>query len=88
MDQNGRNAREVKRDGPVVAWTSEGRGGKRYLALFNRSDAPVNVQHDYAFYGLTGRYRARDVWKGVAVDGRAVSASVPAHGSLLLELSR
>ena len=87
IDQNGRDARQVNRDGAVVAWTSTGRTGKRYLALFNTADAPVEVRRDFAFYGLIGSYRARDVWKNTAVVKRAVDATLAPHGTLLLELS-
>ena len=87
IDQNGRDARQVNRDGSVVAWTSTGRTGKRYLALFNTADAPVEVRRDFAFYGLIGSYRVRDVWKNTAVDKQAVDATLGPHGTLLLELS-
>jgi hypothetical protein len=71
----------------VVAWTSTAHG-KRYLALVNTADAPVGVHRDYGFYGLSGSYRARDVWKNIAVSGQKVDATLAPHGSLLLELSR
>ncbi len=87
IDQNGRDARQVNRDGSVVAWTSTGRTGKRYLALFNTADAPVEVHRDFAFYDLIGNYRVRDVWKNTAVDKQAVDATLAPHGTLLLELS-
>lgn len=87
IDQYGRDAHEVNRDGSVVAWTSTGRGGKRYLALFNRADAPVEIRRGYKSYGLDGRYRARDVWKNTSVGGQTVDATLAPHGSLLLELT-
>ena len=71
-----------------MAWTSTGRTGKRYLALFNTADAPVEVRRDFAFYGLIGSYRVRDVWKNTAVDKQAVDATLAPHGTLLFELSR
>jgi hypothetical protein len=86
IDQNGRDAREVNRDGTVVAWTSVGNSGKRYLALFNTAATATQVRRGYGFYGLVGKYRARHVWKNVAMSGQAVDATLAPHGSLLLEL--
>jgi len=89
IDQYGSKQHEVARDGAVIAWTSTGRRGERYLALFNTANDAVTVRQGYAHYGLAGRYRTRNVWENANLGRRdGVDASMPAHGALLLELSR
>jgi hypothetical protein len=89
LDQHGRGARQVRRDGAIVAWTATASGGKRYLALFNLDAASARVRQDFAAYGLARRYRARDVWQDEDLGRiRRVDAMVPAHGTVLLQLSR
>jgi hypothetical protein len=89
IDQQGRDQRQAARDGAVVAWTSTGPKGQRYLALFNSGDDPVTVQQGYDHYGLAGRYRTRMVWESRDLGSRdSVDASLAPHASLLLELTR
>jgi alpha-galactosidase len=88
LDQYGQGEREVRRDGPIVAWTSTARG-KRYLALFNTAATPTAVRQNYASYGLADGYRARDVWEKRDLGrGDGVDLTLPPHGAVLLELAR
>ena len=63
--------------------------GSTALGLFNRADQPQNIDVKWENIGLARRkVQARDLWKHaevtVAADG--YSATVPAHGVILLKL--
>ncbi len=72
----------------MVAWTSQGDGGRTYLALFNVGDAPIKVKTPFAAYGLTkGSYRIRKPWSRTdAGQGPAIAETIAPHDCLLLEL--
>jgi len=89
INQYGRDQHQVSREGAVVAWSSTGRNGARYLALFNTGDVPVVVRHSYEHYGLAKRSQTRDVWEQRNLGRRdGIDSTLSAHGSLLLELRR
>ncbi|MDE1914463.1 MAG: alpha-galactosidase [Sphingomonadales bacterium] len=70
-------------------WTAQAQGGQdRYLALFNTSNAPLEVACPLGELGMTGRAALRDLWAGRelgVVEGRVVTR-LPAHGSGLYRL--
>ncbi len=88
LDQQGHDQKPAGEVGEVIAWTSEGAEGRRYLALFNVGELPVTVKREFRAYGLpAGKFRVRRVWEGVSAgSSRRVSETIPAHGSVLLEL--
>lgn len=64
--------------------------GATAVGLFNRADQPQTVTVKWADAGLAGgKFTTRDLWKhaNVAVSGDVYSASVPAHGVVLLKLT-
>jgi len=64
--------------------------GSVALGLFNRADQPQNIDVKWDNIGLTRRkVQARDLWKhaDVQVSADGYSASVPAHGVVLLKLA-
>jgi len=69
----------------VRAWVASGKGGERYLALFNLAEKPVDLHAAWGELGLEpGRYAARDLWDGKHVDAsEAPSIHLPAHGCVL-----
>ena len=92
IDQHSVDNRMALREGNIIAWTARAAGasarGAEYLALFNVGDAAAQVDSAFAKYGLTGKtYAVRDVWekKDLGVKA-AVSAAIPPHGVVLLEL--
>ncbi|WP_205412216.1 glycoside hydrolase family 27 protein [Sphingomonas crusticola] len=88
MNQYGRDPRQVTREGPFAVWTSTGRNGTRYLALFNLGDDPAAVRHSYDFYNLAKSYRTRDVWAYTDLGRRdGVDFTIAPHATLLLELT-
>jgi alpha-galactosidase len=90
VDQHSLAAHELGRDGDVVTWASVSVNRDRsYLALFNVGDAPVHVDKTLAEYGFVGRaeYKVRDLWMRKELGAlNAVTADLPAHGSLMLSL--
>ena len=64
--------------------------GSVALGLFNRADQPQTIDVKWDNIGLTRRkVQARDLWKheDVQVSAEGYSASVPAHGVVLLKLA-
>ena len=87
-NQHGHDQKLAGQTGDVIAWTSKGDGGKQYLALFNVGDAPTTVKAPFSRYGLpAASYNTRDLWmKKDQGKQSEVSADLPPHGSVLLEL--
>jgi alpha-galactosidase len=89
VDQETMDNRWVGEDTGVVAWTAKSATGpSSYLALFNLGDVPMRIQKPYSYYRLEGtNYHVRDVWERRELGERpGVSAELPPHGSVLLEL--
>jgi alpha-galactosidase len=88
VDQFGHDQRQVAQEGNTVAWTSRGKGGIRYLALFNLNDKEKTISRSYDFYNLPAKtYHSRELWTQTD-RGRsnAVSVVLPPHGCALWEL--
>lgn len=90
VDQHSLAARELGRDGDVVAWRSVSvNRDKSYLALFNLGDAPVHVEKAFAEYGFVDRaeYKVRDLWMRKELGNlNAVVMDLPPHGAMLYSL--
>jgi hypothetical protein len=60
-------------------------GGRRALALLNRTDAPTRVTLDWKKLGLSGVPKSvKDVWSGQALAAGEATLSIPAHDLALL----
>lgn len=88
VDQEGHDQRQVAKEGETIAWTSGGKGGVRYLAIFNLSDRAQTVRHAFAFYNLPAKeYISRELWTGAeAVSSPNIEVQVAPHGCVLLRL--
>ena len=88
VDQFSRDQRQVSREGDMVVWTSEGKNGIRYLALFNLGEKKNTITHALTFYNWpAGEYAGRELWShGDRGRSDTVKETVPAHGCILLEL--
>ncbi len=92
MDQQGHDPRLLPspagQPADVIAWTSQGDGGKTYLALFNVGDATAEVKTPLAAYGLSrAEYRMRKPWQRKDVGrGSAIEETIAPHDCALLEL--
>jgi len=87
-NQHGHDQRLAAQNGDLVAWASKGNDGRQYLALFNLGDAPATIHAGFADYGLVQKaYKVRDLWLKKDLGSlKAVSETLPPHGSVLLEL--
>lgn len=90
MHRHGSDARQVYREGDRVVWTSRGRGGEIYVALFNTGETALEVGFALADVGYAGSGpRVVDLWSGEALDaaGDRLAATVAPHGARLLRLA-
>jgi len=88
QDAGGRQGARAWQDGDREIWTRELADGSRAVALFNRGDAPASITARWSSLGIRAR-RARDLWahRDVA-PGSEYTATVAAHGVVLLRVSR
>ncbi len=90
QDPLGIPGRRVRRDGTSEVWTRELQGGNRAVALVNRSTSPARIafRFDEIGYPDTVPMHARDLWahKDLGTLNGTYTASVPAHGIVLLTL--
>lgn len=86
QDPLGRPARRVV-DGDQQVWVRPLREGTA-VALYNRGDQPAEIGTSLAGLGLpAGQRRVHDLWQPREwTTGGAISAAVPAHGTVLLRL--
>jgi alpha-galactosidase len=92
VNQKGDRPRQLFRRGNQIAWISGGPEGTTYLALFNTSsEAPESIALSPSAIGLSsGSFTIRDLWKHADLGSFTAERqfTIPAHGSLLLSLSR
>ncbi len=65
-------------------------GGATAIGLFNRTDQEQSMTVNWSSAGVTGKkLRARDLWKhaDVPVSGDSYTATVPAHGVVLIRVT-
>lgn len=84
-------ARRLRREGEVEIWEKLlGDGSQKVLAILNRSSSDINYQLTPEKAGTGKRSRLRDLWQhkdlGKMVGSR--SFTIPAHGILVLKISR
>jgi hypothetical protein len=95
IDQQGHGQRQVEREGDLVLWTSELNVNRRYLALFNVGETPMQIDRPYNTMGLPKQqFHVREVWTGKVLDTSLgptawrIALTIPPHGCALLALSR
>lgn len=74
----------------VRVWTARAPGGDPYLAVFNTGAAAREVAVRLHEVGLHGRWRVRDLWEArdVGPAEGLLARTLPAHGAVLLRLTR
>jgi len=89
VNQHGHDQHQAARDGNLVAWTSRGKPGEYYLALFNLGDSPMQLSKPYATYGLPAlKLSSRELWTNrLAPASKTFQVELPPHGCVLLRLS-
>lgn len=89
VNQHGKEASQVSSVDGKIIWTSKGRHGEVYVALFNTTDQVATVGTDVAAIGLRGLPTVRDLWarKDLGRCAGSVEASLPPHGAALYKLT-
>lgn len=80
-------ARQVYRDGDIVAWTATRAGSdQRYVAIFNRGWRLATVKLPWQQLGMTAPAHLRNLWSGdeMQADRTVIEAELEAHDVLLL----
>jgi hypothetical protein len=90
VDQHSSGNHPVLNTDKTVVWLAQSASeNEQYVAVFNRSEISAMVHYEWKDLGLTGKtYKLRDLWehKDLGAAG-ALTAKLPAHGSLLYGLS-
>ena len=88
VNQEGKGAWQVARDAAHAVWASHGPDGRTHVALFNLTDAPLELQIPLGELDRTEDARVRDLW--AHADGMPGDAGrtfrVEPHGARLLSL--
>lgn len=87
IDQHSANNRPLA-GGETPVWTADSTNPKvKYLALFNRSERPLEVRARLSDLGIAV-CRVYDIWSGASSKAEVqISRTVPAHGVALLALT-
>jgi alpha-galactosidase len=90
QDTAAKPVKRISQEGKSEVWVRELKNRSVAVALFNRDDKAADIAVSLASLNLAGKkFAARDLWKHqpVTVSGERYSASVPAHGVVLLKVS-
>lgn len=88
LHRNGRNAKQLYREGERIVWVSQGQSGTLYVALFNAGDEEDTVSVSLDELGLSDAPHVRNLWEREDLGHlELLSFSLPPHSSLLLKLS-
>jgi len=89
QDAAGKQGDRLRQEGPLETWVKPLADGSKAVGLFNLSDLPANMSLRTSDLGFKGASIMQDVWANKAL-GRisAYRAVVPAHGVLLLRVSK
>ena len=90
QDPGGIQGERVSAEGPVEVWARPLADGSKAVGLFNRHHLPMDVHVDFHQLGFNGRVKLHDVWGGsdLGTNEGEYHAVVPAHGVLLLRVSK
>jgi alpha-galactosidase len=88
QDPAGKQGDRVWAEGPMEIWSKPMADGSQAVGMFNRQSGPLTFAVDFAKLGFTGRVKVRDLWAGkdLGVMNAPYSATVPAHGVVLLRV--
>ncbi len=89
QDALGARATRISQANSTEVWARDLSGGRKAVALFNRSTADATVSVTYSQLGVTGTPAVRDLWHRADVTGMTTSLSVnvPHDGALMYTLS-
>jgi alpha-galactosidase len=91
QDPMGRQGRRIWKDGDREVWIRELAGGAQALGIFNRTTKDANVTLNWSDLGIAKAPKTvRDLWqhREIPTVKAGYSGNVPAHGVVLLRLSK
>ena len=90
QDPLGIQGDRVQATGPFEIWMKPLAGNAKAVALFNRNSRPYPITVQFASVGLPATIHARDLWteENLGTLQGSYTAEVPAHGVVMLKLSR
>jgi alpha-galactosidase len=90
QDRLGREGDRVWAEGPREIWAKPLSGGAKAVGLFNRAETPREISLRLSMIGFGSQAKLRDLWAGkrVEVKDGVYSVVVPAHGAVMLKVSR
>lgn len=90
QDPLGKQARVLRQTRREFVLVKELADGSRAVGLFNLGELPAKIAVSWGELGLTGRQRARDLWrqKELGTFRETFQAEVPRHGVSLVTLRR
>ena len=90
QDVLGRGGSRVRQDQRLEVWVKPLADGTKAVALFNRGLQRADVTASWADVGVTGEQRVRDLWqqRDLGSFSTRFTASVPAHGAVLVKVGR
>jgi alpha-galactosidase len=90
VDQAGHPAHPVSQSSNQQVWFSNNGNGTHTVALFNLGSSTATVTANWSSLGFSGSAPVRDLWSHTNLGNftNSFSASIPAHGSRLLTVSR
>ncbi len=91
QDPLGKQGRRVRDDGDLEVWSKELSGGRRAVALFNRSSRPADIAVSWKEIGLAGKLKVRDLWEHKDLGkfkNSFTGKQIPAHSAMVLLISK
>jgi alpha-galactosidase len=90
QDKLGKQGDRVRADGGLEVWSKPLSGGAVAVGLFNRTTSAAPISVTMSELGLARAGRIESMWPDSTYkkDGAGVSATVPAHGVVLLRIER
>jgi hypothetical protein len=91
VDQHSRNNKNAILTHDLAIYTAEPESGaSHYVAVFNRSDAPLDTSFDWAQIGLSvANYRVRDLWTHTDTPAQPrLTVTLAPHASALFAVER
>jgi hypothetical protein len=91
QDPLGRAAVPKAKAGDVQVWVKELHDGSRAVGLFNLGEDSAAYLLNLKSVGLEGPFAVRDIWRQKDLEpaaGGTIASRIPAHGVVLLKLSR
>jgi alpha-galactosidase len=89
QDKAGKQGERVWKSGDQEVWARPLANGAKAVAFFNRSAEAAKVTVHWSDLGINDKVRLRDLWahKDVEWPGPEYSATIPAHGVVMLRVT-